>query len=416
MAGPELPPQASLEYLKKVAKERLRALRRTDPDAKLATVQLAMARELGFPSWRALKARVDAQSAPLLQQFFEACQAGDVEALRALLDKDPALANARDEGDNALGLHFAAARGHLGTVRALLDAGSDVHGFGDVHGGDVIGWATSYGGDKAREVVALLLSRGAQHHIFSAISMGDADLVRAVVARDPQALSRRRSRFEDHQTALHFALAAPNATGPKQAQFDMAAVLIELGADLDAEDDKGRTPLAVAMMRGDLDAMRFLKAAGAREPQPADTSKTEAEMDALRQSSYRQATPMLCVADPDAAVAWYQSLGFELKERIPPTGGIGWARMTFGKTDLMFQARGSRKGNQVALWFHTSRIDELYQMYKSRQLKAAQAALRGEADDARAIEFTEDLYSPPYGGRQFSVQDINGLELVFQSE
>ena len=31
----------------------------------------------------------------------------------------------------------------------------------------------------------------------------------------------------------------------------MLALLIELGADVEADDDKGRTPLAVAMLRGD---------------------------------------------------------------------------------------------------------------------------------------------------------------------
>jgi ankyrin repeat protein len=51
--------------------------------------------------------------------------------------------NARDTGDNAYPLHFAAANGHLDVVRALLDAGGDVHGVGDVHEADVIGWVTA---------------------------------------------------------------------------------------------------------------------------------------------------------------------------------------------------------------------------------------------------------------------------------
>ena len=56
----ELPERASVEYLKKLAKDRLDELRRLDPDAKLAAAQLAIAREHGFPSWRALKAEIDA--------------------------------------------------------------------------------------------------------------------------------------------------------------------------------------------------------------------------------------------------------------------------------------------------------------------------------------------------------------------
>ena len=56
---PQLPQRPSLEYLKKLAKDRLQALRRTDPRAKLADAQLAIARDHGFPSWRALKAEVE---------------------------------------------------------------------------------------------------------------------------------------------------------------------------------------------------------------------------------------------------------------------------------------------------------------------------------------------------------------------
>ncbi len=40
--SPELPERASLEFLKKLAKERLRELRRRDPEARLAAAQLAV--------------------------------------------------------------------------------------------------------------------------------------------------------------------------------------------------------------------------------------------------------------------------------------------------------------------------------------------------------------------------------------
>ena len=54
-----LPERASSEYLKKLAKERLAVLRTRNPAAKLADAQLAIAREYGFSSWRALKAEMD---------------------------------------------------------------------------------------------------------------------------------------------------------------------------------------------------------------------------------------------------------------------------------------------------------------------------------------------------------------------
>jgi len=266
-----------------------------------------------------------------------------------------------------------------------------------------------------RDVVALLLERGARHHIFSAIGMGDLDLVQSLVEENPEALSRRRSRFEQHQTPLHFALAAPDGLKTKPRQYEMADLLIELGADVDAEDDRGRTPLAIAMLHGDVEAMRRLKAAGAKEPGPIDRSGVEQRIDALRASMTRQLTPMLCVDDVDATVAWYRSLGFTLHAYVPDVGPMDWAEMSFGKIWFMVQSRVGRPRNQIALWFSTNRIEELYELFKSRQLEAAKAAMAGDQSPQQGIQFYEDLYEPHYGGRQFSIADVNGFELVFQS-
>src|SRR5689334_22284139 len=54
-----LPERASLEWLRTSAKDRLKTVRAAQPSARLADAQLAVAREHGFPSWRALKAHVD---------------------------------------------------------------------------------------------------------------------------------------------------------------------------------------------------------------------------------------------------------------------------------------------------------------------------------------------------------------------
>jgi ankyrin repeat protein len=447
MSSANLPDRASLDYLKKLAKERLRDLRATDPSAQLSKAQLDVARHYGFSSWRALKAEVDRRRMPATAAFFTACRSGDATSLNAMLLAEPLLVrernaegstglhaaiaqpdcvrlllqhgadpNARDRGDNASALHFAAALGYVETVRALLDAGADVHGFGDVHQGEVIGWAVGDGTHTSREVVDLLLARGARHHIFSAIALDDMDLVHALVDEDPDVLSRRRSHFEERQTPLHFALASPTGLTSKVPQYEMADLLIDLGADLEAEDDKGRTPLAVAMLRGDAEAMRRLKAAGAKEPPSIDSAPIAARVDTLRASMQKQLTPMLCVDDVEAAVAWYAAIGFTIDVRFPTQGPIEFAAMSFGKVEFMVQSRGTRPNGEVALWFTTNRIDELYQLLKSRQLEAAKASMAGEKPSSQGIRFLEDLYEPFYGGRQFSVADANGVELVFRSE
>src|SRR5215813_11156408 len=58
-----LPECANLEHLKKEAKQRLRSLRRDNPGVTLSAVQLTVAREYGFSSWRSLIAYVKSKSA-----------------------------------------------------------------------------------------------------------------------------------------------------------------------------------------------------------------------------------------------------------------------------------------------------------------------------------------------------------------
>jgi len=58
MARP-LPERPDLEWLRNRAKRALRELRKRRPGARLAEAQLAVARDHGFASWRALKQHVD---------------------------------------------------------------------------------------------------------------------------------------------------------------------------------------------------------------------------------------------------------------------------------------------------------------------------------------------------------------------
>lgn len=80
MANSNLPERPSLEHLKKLAKNRLRVLRRTDPEAKLATALLHVAREHGFKSWRAVKAQIDGYRAKkIASPLVRSLQVADVD-------------------------------------------------------------------------------------------------------------------------------------------------------------------------------------------------------------------------------------------------------------------------------------------------------------------------------------------------
>jgi ankyrin repeat protein len=268
-----LPDTPNLEWLRKQAKQRLKELRQADSDARLADAQLDLARRYGFPSWRALKEHVD--SLTVDGQLFEAAQTGDVSKLRALLDAHPAKLyvrnqpyehtllhiaahngrlevvelllkrgidpNTREKGDNTYALHWAAAAGHLDVVRVLADAGGDVVGDGDDHALQVIGWATGWEGcDDAthRALADFLISRGAQHHIYSAMALNDAEEVRRVVANDPSQLARPQSHNEDFRLPLHFAV--------HKKLRGMIVLLLELGADPLGTDASGFTAAAYA--------------------------------------------------------------------------------------------------------------------------------------------------------------------------
>lgn len=268
-----LPESPSLEWLRKEAKRHLALLRRARPDARLSDAQFALAQRHGFPSWRALKAHIDSLGTD--GQLVEAARTGDVRRLAELLDRHPdrralratpyeftllhvatrhgQLAcvnlllerglepNVRERGDNTYPMHWAAAAGRLDVVQRLADAGGDVIGHGDDHELEVIGWATCWDGgddDAHRAVADFLVSRGARHHVFSAIALGLGDEVRRLVRDDPAVLNARMSRNEGHQTPLHFAV--------RMRRPDMAELLLELGADPLAVDDAGMPVIAHA--------------------------------------------------------------------------------------------------------------------------------------------------------------------------
>lgn len=137
-----LPERPSLEQLRKQAKEQLDTLRAADPSAKLATAQHALAREYGFDSWPSLVHHVEAmqptrrmrQPAELksnqkllwspgrgtdVWELFQACIAGDLSAVQALVAGDPSLARAHYQYRKPL--YFAVRENRIDVARFLLE-------------------------------------------------------------------------------------------------------------------------------------------------------------------------------------------------------------------------------------------------------------------------------------------------------
>jgi len=361
-AAAPLPDAANHEWLRKHAKRRLHALRRANPDAKLADAQLEIARHYGFSSWRALKAHID--SLTVEGQLFDAARTGDAPRLAALLDAHPdeleARAkpygftllhlgaqhfdvvdlllrrgldvNSREKGDNTYAMHWSAAAGRLDIVRRLADAGGDVVGHGDDHELEVIGWATCWDGtDDAehRAVADFLVSRGARHHIFSAIATRCADEVRRIVAEQPAALNRRMSRNENNQLPLHFAV--------RMNRPEMVSLLIELGADPLGVDGSG-FPVAMYSTNPDID----------RPAMEAIRSMTESE---LRSAARGHRPPNVRLLDLLAALALSD---YDLADQLWRDAGSDEADHAFAGALQVMTKRGD---TQAVRWLLDRGVD-----------------------------------------------------------
>ncbi|HUF51251.1 MAG TPA: ankyrin repeat domain-containing protein [Longimicrobiales bacterium] len=313
----KLTSDSSVEQLKREAKRWLKALRAGDSSARerldrshpkppaiptLRAVQHALACEYGFDGWTALKRATEALAAAgprqrAIQELLEACGKGDVARARQLLDEYPdiineratlpgntgrrtalhfgvghadmvrlllargANPNIRDDGDDAMPLHFAAEAGNMEVVRLLIEHGADAVGAGTMHELNVLGWAVCWDYVHNQEVAQYLLAHGAQHTIHTAVALGDVAQIRAIAARAPAAVDEPMDRTNVRRRPLHLAVVKRRA--------DSLAALLELGVDTEAEDASGLTALDEAAMSDASELVELLLRRGAQVRLPA---------------------------------------------------------------------------------------------------------------------------------------------------
>ena len=131
----KLPARANLEHLKNEAKQLLKTMRSQSPGARLAEAQLSVACSYGFPSWRKLKAHVDALH-DFGQQLVNALHIGDLETMRRILDAHPDLVNAgmdlprHDRPSDTVAMrliYMAIAEAKVDVLRLLIERGADLN-------------------------------------------------------------------------------------------------------------------------------------------------------------------------------------------------------------------------------------------------------------------------------------------------
>ena len=214
-------------------------------------------------------------------QTLEAAIDGDKETIQTLIQQDTRLVNIQSKNIQTTPLHLAAHRGYLDIVKLLLDAGADVNAEeGNYSKSTPLHWAAKEGNlqvvkllvqsgakldvrdnwfnltpfgwtilvncpfeegaieNRHPEVREYLLAQGAQLDIFSAISLGEIDIVNSLIEANPAIISDRLGFVMDEFQPLHFAV--------KHIMPETVELLLEKGADVNALTSLGVTPLCMA--------------------------------------------------------------------------------------------------------------------------------------------------------------------------
>lgn len=246
-----LPARPDLEQLRKQAKDLLKSFKSGNPDAlrryrenhpdlsakteaevrsppvSLADAQLVIAREFGFASWPKLKDHVHAillDTREPLELLKDAFHADDAGLFAKLLARYPAI---QARLNDPIGPFDSPPITHVKSREMLdvfLSAGGDLNaksrwwagGFGLLH-------------NAPPALADYAIERGAVVDVHAAARLARMDRLKELITADPSLV---HARGGDGQTPLHFA-----------ATVEIAELLLEHGADIDARDvDHESTP------------------------------------------------------------------------------------------------------------------------------------------------------------------------------
>src|SRR5215831_5015029 len=282
-----LPDRPNVEYLKKLAKDQLHDLQRTNPSTRLADAQLAVAREHGFASWRKLRAHLDSLAAPrpaladaapeLVEEFFGNVNRGDEAALGRMLATQPGLVNARHP-DGTTPLLAAADHNKPGVITLLLDRGGDPGSIYEHSAHTPLSWALTAGSFDA---AAALVRGGVEPDLFCTAGLGDVQAIESFFDADGRledgASTTGSSRYAPDGSRLPCPPASPREIiadalyiACRNGREEAVRALLSHEPDLTFRAFAGGTALHWAYFGGSRAAVEALLRAGADPTQRDD--------------------------------------------------------------------------------------------------------------------------------------------------
>lgn len=195
------------------------------------------------------------------EAFIASIRKGDEKTVRLFLDAgmNPNLRETTESGSTALML--AAVDGRTDILKALLAHGADVNAQ-NKSGATALIFAlserqiqTSLDLLATKEIDVKLRRNDGSNALMYAVALGDADLVRTVLAKGADPNTSNKTGF----TVLMFAASKGSA--------EVVKALLEKGANIDAEDKGKMTALLIAEKEGHPDVVQVLVDNGAgRKP------------------------------------------------------------------------------------------------------------------------------------------------------
>jgi len=215
------------------------------------------------------------------QLFFDAIRCGDVGAVRALLDQDPSLLEAKNQQSQSpvlfsiynrqkeicdflcsrgaqFELHEAAAAGDMARVKEFVEQDSSLAKSYSPDGFPVLALAAAFGHfevarylkQKGGNVNAAATNGSGYNALTGAVASGHAEIVKWLLENGAE---------PDYRYANGY---SPLLTAAANGHLEIVKTLLIHGADFRAKSDDGKNALAYAEERGHKEVAAFLKHQG----------------------------------------------------------------------------------------------------------------------------------------------------------